>query len=122
MTRCNSCNSVVAKGDAECYVCAEPVPGAAKSFWRRKREAKATRPAPVTPISNLLFMASLVLTGVSFLSPYKMSLSVSATLSAALFVARIVTDRKSAPKQERVPASSRSTNVPIELFRRVTLQ
>ena len=120
MTRCNSCNSVVAKGDAECYVCAEPVPGAAKSFWRRKREAKATRPAPVTPISNLLFMASLVLTGVSFLSPQKLPLPVTASLSVILLVARIVTDRKAAPKQKRVRAP-KPVQLPAGLLERITL-
>jgi hypothetical protein len=39
-------------------------------------------------------MASLVLTGVSFLSNQKMPLPVSATLSGVLLVARIVTDRR----------------------------
>lgn len=27
MTRCNSCNGIIAKTDLECYTCQEPVPG-----------------------------------------------------------------------------------------------
>jgi len=92
MTRCNSCNGLVTRTDSECFTCGAPVPGVAKPVWYQKRKAKAA--APVTPISNLLFMASLVLTGVSFLSNQKMPLPVSATLSGVLLVARIVTDRR----------------------------
>jgi hypothetical protein len=106
----------------ECYVCGETVGGASKPFWRRKRESKAEPTKPVTPISNLLFMASLVLTGVSFLSSQKMPLPVSATLSGALLVARIVTDRKAAPRSSnRKSASSPANQVPPALLRRMTL-
>lgn len=77
--------------DSRCYICDQPVPGATKKSLRTK---KAAKPAPpVTPVSNLLFIASLVLTAVSFFSSHKMSLSLSATLSGILFVARIVSDR-----------------------------
>jgi hypothetical protein len=58
---------------------------------RKKKEQKEA--PPVTPLSNLLFMASLVLTAVSFLSDQKMSIGLSASLSAALFIARIFSDR-----------------------------
>jgi hypothetical protein len=91
MTRCNQCNGVITRRDTECYLCGEPVPGLRKGFWRRKKEPKPV--APVTPVSNLLFMASLVLTAVSFFSSHKMSVSLSATLSGILLVARILTDR-----------------------------
>jgi hypothetical protein len=50
----------------------------------------------VTPFSNLLFLASLALTGVSFLSSQKMPLSLALTLSGILLTARIVTDRRAA--------------------------
>jgi hypothetical protein len=121
MTRCNACNGVIKRIDVECYTCGEPVPGAIKPFWRRKREPKDKPAAPVTPISNLLFIASLVLTGVSFLSPQKLPLPVTASLSVILLVARIVTDRKAAPKQKRVRASSRSNEISPALLRRITL-
>ncbi len=94
MTRCNQCNSVITKLDCVCYVCGEPVPGARKGSRRVKKEPKPT--APVTPLSNLLFMASLVLTLVSFLSTQRMSVSFSAALSIVLLLARIVNDRVAA--------------------------
>jgi hypothetical protein len=94
MTRCKSCNGVIKKIDLECYTCGDPVPGSAKSFWRRKPESKAKPAAPVTPVSNVLFMVSLVLTGLSFLSSHKMPLMAALTLSGILLTARIVTDRK----------------------------
>jgi hypothetical protein len=98
MTRCNSCNSVVTKGDLECYICGDPVPGAAKASWRRPREPKAKKTAPVTPLSNLLFIASLALTVISFLSSQKMPLPVALTLSGILLTARILTDRRAAKR------------------------
>jgi hypothetical protein len=96
MTRCGSCNGVIKRVDLECYTCGDPVPGASKPFWRRRREATPKAAAPVTPFSNLLFLASLALTGVSFLSSQKMPLSLALTLSGILLTARIVTDRRAA--------------------------
>ncbi len=80
-----------------CYICGSPVPGARKRSSRRKKEPKPA--APITPLSNLLFIASLVLTLVSFLSSQKMSLSLSAALSGSLLVARIFADRMAAKRQ-----------------------
>jgi len=119
MTRCNSCNAVIAKIDSERYTCGEPVPGTAKLFWRSKRESKPA--APVTPLSNLLFLASLALMGFSFLSHQRMPLPVSATLSGILLTARIAADRKAAPRQKRASASSQSNEISPALLRRITL-
>jgi hypothetical protein len=91
MARCNECNSVVTRADSECYICGLPVLKTKLPFWRRKRERKEH--PPVTPLSNLLFVASVGLTLFSFFSPNTMSLSFGATLGGALFVARIVSDR-----------------------------
>lgn len=124
MTRCNTCNGIVTKTDSECFTCGERVPGAAKPAWRQKQKsnAKTKKAAPVTPVTNLLFMGSLVLTGVSFLSSHKMPLPVSATLSGALFVARLVIDRKAAPSTESCElASPLADQLPPELLRRMTL-
>jgi len=121
MTRCNACHGVIKRIDLECYTCGEPVPGAAKSFWRRKRESEAKPAAPVTMASNMLFMASLVLTGVSFFSSQKMPFPVSAALSGILLTARIVMDRRAAPKQKSVRASSRSNEISPALLKRITL-
>jgi hypothetical protein len=83
--------------DSECYICGKAVPGAKKSKWRSSKEPKPA--PPVTPLSNLIFMASLLLTLVSFLSDHKMSVAFSATLSGILLTARIVADRIAAKQQ-----------------------
>jgi hypothetical protein len=97
MARCDECNSVLTKTDLECYICGTPVPGAKKVAGRRKKEPKPI--PPVTPLSNLLFMASLVLTLISFLSTQRMSFGFSATLSGILLIARIFSDRMAAKQQ-----------------------
>jgi hypothetical protein len=66
-------------------------------------------------------MASLVLTGISFLSSHKMPLPVSATLSGVLLVTKFVTERKAAPSPVREIASSPAEQLPPELLRRMTL-
>jgi hypothetical protein len=90
MARCNDCYSVLTRDDSECYICGLPAPGTKKPFWRRGKQKIVP---PVTPVSNLLFMASIGLTLFSFLSPSTMSVSFGATLGGILFVARIVSDR-----------------------------
>jgi hypothetical protein len=97
MARCNECHGVVTVQDAECYICGLPVPGAKKRLLKPKKETKE-RP-PVTPVSNLLFMASLALTIASFFVGHKMSLSFSVTLSVLLLVARILSDRLAARRE-----------------------
>jgi hypothetical protein len=97
MGRCNECNSVITKKDSECYICGLPLAGSKRLIPRRKKERKPA--PPVTPLSNLLFMASLALTLVSFLSSQKMSVGFSATLSASLWIARIFSDRMAAKQQ-----------------------
>ena len=98
MPRCNQCYSVVTRKDDEsCYMCGEPVPGAKKRGQQRKKESKSV--APVTPLSNLFFIASLLLTVVSLLSGQRISLSIGVTLSAALLIARILSDRMAARRQ-----------------------
>ena len=91
MARCVECNGVLTRADSECYICGLPVSGVKKSFPRRKKEPKPL--PPITPLSNLLFIASLALTLVSFLSSEKMSVPVSAALSLALLAARMIADR-----------------------------
>jgi hypothetical protein len=83
--------------DQACYICSEPVPGTKKRFQRLKKQPKPV--APVTPLSNLLFIASLLLTVVSFLFSHKMSLSLSATLSGILLIARVLSDRMATKQQ-----------------------
>lgn len=118
MTRCNFCNSVITRSDSECYICHEPVPGMAKSFWRRNRETKAK--APVTPVSNLLFMGSLVLTGICLLT-HQIPWPVSAALSGILLAARIVAERRATSRQVQPVQAPKSAEVPAALLRRMTL-
>jgi len=40
MARCNSCNGIIIKMHAECYVCGDPVPRAARRARRSKPESK----------------------------------------------------------------------------------
>ena len=122
MARCNSCNGVMTRHDLECYVCGEPLPKVAKPFWRGKGPFKSKPTAPVTPISNLLFVASLVLSGVGFVFHQKLPLPVTAVLSGILIAAKIVTDRKAAPRNDTPPSdSSRNIEIPAALLRRITL-
>jgi len=123
MTRCNTCNGIVTKTDSDCFTCGEPVNGRARGKRTSKGNRATAKPAAqVTPVTNLLFMASLVLTGVSFLSDQKMPLPISASLSGVLFVARLVTDRKTTPDPlTREMAAAPANQVPPELLRRMTL-
>src|ERR1700722_9424980 len=117
MTRCNTCNGIVTKTDTNCFTCNEPVNGTGRGVGRRKGTPKTKLPAQITPVTNLLFMASLVLTGVSFLSSQKMPLPVSAGLSGLLLLARVVTDRRMLP----VPQRRKTDQLPPELLKRMTL-
>ena len=98
MARCYDCNGVITRGDEACYVCGTEVPGRKKRFWQSKRAPQPA--APITPISNLLFIASIALTLVSFLSSSRMTMPVSVTLSASLFLGRIIADRCALRRQE----------------------
>jgi hypothetical protein len=90
-----------------------------KPFWRRKRDSSAKPAAPVTPVSNLLFMGSLVLTGICLLT-HRIPWQVSVALSGILLAARIVADRRAAPRQARVRAA-KPVEVPPALLRRMNL-
>jgi hypothetical protein len=90
-----------------------------KPFWRRNRASSAKPATPVTPVSNLLFLGSLVLTGICLLT-HRIPWPVSAALSGILLAARIVADRRSAPRQARVRVP-KSAQVPPALLRRMNL-
>ena len=102
MARCNECYAVITKNDSECYLCGLPVKRKRKLAWRSDKAEKAA--PPVTPLSNLLFIASIALTLFSFLAPDKIPVSIGATLGGILFVARIVSDRH-AQRQQRLALS-----------------
>jgi DNA-directed RNA polymerase subunit N (RpoN/RPB10) len=83
MTRCASCNGIVARQDVVCYSCGDPIPESVRP-WRPKRISK---------VGNVAFLASLGLTAFCFLSPGKLSLWPSLGLSTFLLIVRIVADR-----------------------------
>jgi hypothetical protein len=101
MARCKECNSVITRTDSECFICGDPVPGRKKTAWQsRLWEKKDSRDRPpVTPVSNLLFIASIGLTLFSLLAPARIPVSFGATLGGLLFVARIVSDRWASRRQ-----------------------
>ena len=83
MPRCASCNGIVTKQDVVCYGCGDPIPKSMRP-WQPKRISK---------VSNMAFFASLGLTAFSFLSPGKMSLTVSIGISTFLLIVRLIADR-----------------------------
>lgn len=84
MARCANCYGVVTKDDAVCYSCGDSVP----KEIRAGLAAKAAK--PVSNFSNMLFLGSLGLTAVSFLSPYKLPLAASLAVSVVLFLLRFL--------------------------------
>jgi len=96
MTRCNSCNGILTKTDVECYVCGEAVPGARKRVRRApavKLESGVAQAKPVSPLSNLLFLFSLLVSGYCFYCGQKTAFAVSLGLSVALLCMRLLDGR-----------------------------
>ena len=80
MTRCLACNGILKQGETVCYACGDGVPKeASKNPWTKRFSLLIT----------LAFLASLVLTGVSFFSnrtpPFSVCVAASVIL---LFVKR----------------------------------
>jgi len=84
MTRCANCYGVIAKDDLVCYTCGDALPKELKKKALAAKKAKQ----PITAFSNILFIASLGLTAFSFLSSYKLPLTITIALSAGLFLLR----------------------------------
>ena len=63
-----------------CYVCGDPAPKRSKLPGERK---------PTSALSNLLFIASLGLTGYSFIAGHSLSLVFSLTASGVILIARL---------------------------------
>jgi len=114
MQRCISCNGILTKTDSECYVCGEPVPGARRRAKRRKApattgqrtvEAPKLETRPISRLSNLLFVGSLVLTGFAFLSEQKLPIALSLGLSVILLSMRLF-DGRTASKGASPPCEA----------------
>ena len=85
MARCQSCNSVVTKLDMVCYGCGDPIPKSVRQ--------PMSQPKRISKVSNIVFFCSLGLTAFSFLSSYKLPLSVTTAISLFLLGVRIIADK-----------------------------
>ncbi|MBZ5607823.1 MAG: hypothetical protein LAP38_06180 [Acidobacteriia bacterium] len=81
MAHCLSCNGLLTRRDAVCYVCGEPAPKLAKVTVAGKSSSN---------LSNFLFLGSLGFTTYSFLSQNKMSLQVSLGVSGVILFVKLV--------------------------------
>jgi hypothetical protein len=84
MGRCVYCHSVVTKDEDSCYVCGDKVP---------KYATAAVKRAPVTALTNVVFLASLAFTGYCFFAEHKLSLAMTLAISSVLLLIRIFAER-----------------------------
>ena len=108
MTRCSSCNGIIAPYDVACYVCGEAIPG-------RSKRAQRNRPANTGTAANtgtgaetrtsaapvqLACFASLVLAGWALISGHRLLLYIGLTICSVLLFSRIFGGNKE-PKQQK---------------------
>jgi hypothetical protein len=84
MGRCVYCHSIVTRQEDSCYACGDRVPKQARATLKQR---------PVSPLTNVVFMASLAFTAYCFLAEHKLSLPVTLTISASLLLIRIIAER-----------------------------
>ena len=72
MGRCVYCHSVVTRDEDSCYVCGDKVP---------KYATAAVKRAPVTALTNVVFLASLAFTGYCCFAEHKLSLPMTLATS-----------------------------------------
>ena len=108
MARCLSCYGLITKQDLVCYGCGEKLP-------KRAKPVQAAQPS--SPWSNLMFGASLGLSGFSMFSGHKLPLSVTLGASAIFLLANLARQwrrqlAKTSPSaQPIVPACFRAHNL-----------
>ena len=83
MGRCVYCHSVVTKDEECCYVCGDRVPKVKAAVKRR----------PVSPLTNIVFLASLAFTAYCFFGEHKFSLPVTLEISATLLLIRFFAEK-----------------------------
>ena len=54
MARCNSCNGVITKTDATCFVCGEAIPGAKRGFFFLRLRIKSVSSKSEMPLRERL--------------------------------------------------------------------
>jgi hypothetical protein len=84
MGRCMWCHSVIKKDEDYCYVCGDNVP---------KRTKVAVKVRPVSALTNLVFLASLIFTAYCFFAEHKLSLPVTLAISGTLLLIRIFAEK-----------------------------
>jgi hypothetical protein len=87
MGRCVYCHSVVTRDEASCYVCGDSVPQDVRS------KTAVVKSRPVSPLTNLVFLASLGFTAYCFFAEHKLSLPVTLAISSLLLGIRILAEK-----------------------------
>jgi len=90
MGRCLYCHSVVTRHEDSCYICGDSVP-------KQPKDAAAQR-RPVSPLTNLVFLAGLVYTAYGFFGPHKLPLPVTVAISTSLLLIRLLAQRMAGRK------------------------
>jgi prepilin signal peptidase PulO-like enzyme (type II secretory pathway) len=75
---------VVIRDEDQCYVCGDRAP---------KRLQAAAKRRPVSPLTNVVFVASLAFTAYCFFGEHKLSLPMTLAISSTLLLIRIVAER-----------------------------
>jgi len=75
---------VVTRDEDQCYVCGDHVP---------RHTRAVAKPRPVSPLTNIVFLASLGFTIYCFVAGPKLSLPVTLAISSALLGLRIIAER-----------------------------
>jgi hypothetical protein len=86
-SRCLNCNGILTKTDRICYSCGDKVPKWVSSVPRRKQSSKG-----FSIVSNIVFFASLGLTGFSLVAEHKPPIEVSLAASGFLLAVKLIVD------------------------------
>ncbi len=73
------------KDEEFCYTCGDRV--------RKHTKAVAVKHSPVSALTNLVFLASIVFTAYRFFAEHKLSLPMTLAISSALLLIRILAER-----------------------------
>jgi hypothetical protein len=75
---------MLTKNEDYCYVCGDNV---------RQHVKAVAKHRPVSPLTNLVFLASLAFTAYCFFAEHKLSLPATLAVSASLLLIRILAER-----------------------------
>ena len=92
MGRCIYCHSVVTRDEDSCYVCGDSVP--------KQPKTAVVKHQPVSPLTNIVFLAGLAYMAYSFFGPHKLPLPVTVAISSSLLLIRILAQRMAGKKSD----------------------